>query len=155
MDEPICEICGKRTARAVILIEGAKMLACGGCMRGGKVIHRLSFEEKGSVVAAPASKVQAEEEVVDDYAPRIRKARQKMGLPVAVVAERINEKRSHLEAVESGRIRPTLATARKLEKELNIKLVEKPRVEVAPSVSKKAKFSEPTLADMIETKKEK
>ena len=51
-------------------------------------------------------------------------------------------------------ITPTIATAKKLEKELNIKLVEKPKIEVAPSVSKSAKFSEPTLADMIE-KKEK
>jgi len=154
MEEPICEICGKRAARAVVLIEGAKMLACGGCMRGGRVIHRLSFEEKGGAIAAPAARVQAEEEVVEDYASRIRKARQKLGLPVAVVAERINEKRSHLEAIERGGIRPTIATAKKLEKELNIKLVEKPKIEVAPSVSKSAKFSEPTLADMIE-KKEK
>ena len=150
MEEPICEVCGKRAAKAVVLIEGAKMLACGGCMRSGRVIHKLSFEEKGGIVPEQTARVQAEEEVVDDYASRIRKARQKLGLPVAVVAERINEKRSHLEAIEGGRIRATIATGKKLEKELNVKLVEKPQIEVTPSVSESAKFSEPTLADMLE-----
>lgn len=152
MEQAICEICGKRPAKAVILLEGAKMLACGGCMRSGKVIHRLSFDEKkGGLVSAPRK--EAEEELVEDYPSKIKKARQKLGLPIAVIAERISEKKSHLEAVEAGRIKPTMSTAKKLEKELKIKLIEKIEASVTPTIGGKKGFSEPTLADMIEKKK--
>ena len=79
----------------------------------------------------------------------IRDARDRLGLTTAVVAERINEKHGYLERVERGELAPTLALAKKLEKELGIKLVEKVTSSITPTLSKQ-KFSEPTLGDLID-----
>ena len=151
--ELYCDICGKGPVRAQILIEGAKVLACGSCMRSGKVIHR--FDDEGAPVARPApATVDSSEEIVEGFGNLIKRAREKAGLPLAVVAERIKEKESYLQALEHERFMPTMDVARKLEKELGIKLVEitKSVAGGAETMGKKG-FSPPTLADMIETKK--
>jgi len=154
MAELYCDICGKGPVRAQILLEGARMLACGRCMRSGKILHR--FDDEGSIKPRPApATVGGGDEIVEGYGKIIRSAREKAGIPVAVIAERIKEKENYLKAIEQERFMPTIEVARKLEKELNIKLVEKVDKVVAPSTSGKAGFSEPTLADMIERKKGK
>ena len=97
------------------------MLACGRCMRSGKVIHR--FDDEGVVKPRPApATVGGGEEVVEGYGKIIRNAREKAGVSTAVVAERIKEKENYIKAIEQGRFMPTIPVARKLEKELNIKL---------------------------------
>ena len=79
-----------------------------------------------------------------------------MGLGMSVIAEKIHEKESFLDAIENERLRPTFEVARKLEKELGIKLIEKIESEVLPDApQKKGKFSEPTLADALFEKKKK
>jgi len=153
MAELYCDICGGAPVRAQILIEGAKLLACARCMRGGKVIFR--FEEEGALPSlSGASAAESSEEIVEDYAKIIRNARERIKLPLSVVAERINEQESYLHALEGGRLAPTMEVAKKLEKELGIRLVEKV-AGVAPSLaaSGSRSFSEPTLADMLDKKK--
>ncbi len=156
MSELYCDICGNGPVRAQILLEGAKLLACGRCMKSGKILHRFVDEEPGSeqLHAAP-SKMESEEEIVENYSDRIKSAREKMGLPLAVVAERINEKESYLHAIENKRMMPTMDVARKLEKELAIKLIEKTEASVSPTLPSGKSFSEPTLGDMLFEKKKK
>lgn len=154
MEDLTCDICGNSPVRAQILLEGAKLLACARCMRGGKVLHR--FDEGGAPIAKPPpSAVETSEEVVEGYGKLIKRAREKAGLPVAVVAERIKEKESYLAAIEQERFMPTLDVARKLEKELGIRLIEKVAGPVGGPTTKAGSFSPPTLADMIDTKKKK
>jgi putative transcription factor len=156
-----CGICGRPDARAVILVEGAKMVACGGCMRTGKVLYRLDEGSEDTDLPAISQKarrstMEAGEEVIDGFAGAIKKARDKAGLKVEIVAERINERESYLDAIEAGRMVPTIPVARKLEKELGIKLVEKTVQEVTTeSKPQSGKFSEPTLGDMIVPGKKK
>ncbi|MFH0737367.1 MAG: multiprotein-bridging factor 1 family protein [Candidatus Micrarchaeota archaeon] len=154
MAELYCDICGKGPVRAQILVEGAKMLACGGCMRIGKVLHR--FDESGVAEhkIGPAA-IETTEEVAEGYGKTIKDAREKAGLPMAVVAERISERESYLQAVEHERLMPTIGVARKLERELGIKLVEKSQSVAGPAANNPKSYSPPTLADMIETKKKK
>jgi putative transcription factor len=156
MPDLYCDICGKNQVRAQILVEGAKLLACGACMRSGKVLHRFDDDEAvvPPVPSAPAT-LESGEEVAEGYGKTIRNARERMGLPIAVVAERINEKEAYLHGIEAERLMPTLEIARKLEKELAIKLVEKVQASVGPSSSGPRTFTPSTLADMIETKKKK
>jgi len=149
MAELSCDICGGTPIRAQILLEGAKLLACGRCMRSGKIIHRFHEDEPGKPIAQSQPSAEATEEIVEDYAKIIKGARQKAKLPVAVVAERIREKESYLHAIENGRLAPTLDVAKKLEKELGIKLIEKVEGSAGATVASSAKFSEPTLGDML------
>jgi len=153
MQELFCDICGKSPVRAQILLEGARLLACGNCMRGGKVLHR--FDDEGAPLARPAaaSTVESSEEITENYGKLIKAAREKSGLPLAVVAERTKEKESYLQAIEHERLMPTLEVARKLEKELGIRLVEKTQSVAGPAASGPKVFTPPTLADMVDTKK--
>jgi putative transcription factor len=159
MAELYCDICGKTPVRAQILVEGAKLLVCGSCMGSGKVLHRFIDDEAnapGSLGAGgPFTVVEATEEIIEDFGRVVKGARERIGLPLAVVAERIKEKESFLHAIEGGRLSPTLEVAKKLEKELGVKLVEKTSATVAPSAGGKKAFTPPTLADMIDLKKKR
>ncbi|NYZ73720.1 TIGR00270 family protein [Candidatus Micrarchaeota archaeon] len=156
MPDLYCDICGKNQVRAQILVEGAKLLACGACMRSGKVLHRFDEgdETPPLVTSAPVT-LESGEEVTEGYGKTIRNARERMGLPIAVVAERINESEAYIHGIEAERLIPTLEVARKLEKELAIKLVEKVQASVGPTSSGSRSFTPPTLADMIDSKKKK
>lgn len=156
MAELFCDICGGGPVRAQILVEGAKMLACARCMGSGKVLMRLD-EDDEPIVRPVAAAMDSSEEIVEGYGRIIVAAREKKGLPIAVVAERLSERESYLHAIEHERLAPTLEVARKLEKELGIKLIEKVAGSMAASVASPASkgFQPPTLGDMVEPKKKK
>ena len=154
MSDLYCDICGRTPVRAQILVEGAKMLACAACMRSGKVLHRFE-EDQPPPSDSPTIVMESSEEIAEGYGRKIINARERLKLPISVVAERLKEKESYLHAIEHERLAPTLEVARKLEKELGIKLVEKVSASVTPSGPAPKRFSEPTLADMLETKKKK
>jgi len=125
-------------------------------MRSGKVILRLD-EDDGAPIARPEPvSLGSSEEIIEGYGKIIISAREKLGLPIAVVAERLKEKESYLHAIEHERLNPTIEVAKKLEKELGIKLIEKVSSSMAPSTSKsQSKFQPPTLGDMVDFKKKK
>ncbi|HID72583.1 TPA: TIGR00270 family protein, partial [Candidatus Micrarchaeota archaeon] len=151
-----CDICGREDVKAVVLIEGAKMLACGGCMRGGKVLHRLTDDDEGrpAVEIKQRAPMGESREIVEGYGRIIKRARDSARLPMAVIAERVSEKESYLDAIENERIMPSFAVARKLEKELKIKLIEEVDQSVGPSTAASGQsFSEPTLADALLSQK--
>ena len=156
-----CDICGRPDVRAIILVEGAKMAACGGCMRTGRVLYRLDEGEGEAEVAklrqmSRTGPMEESEEVVEGCGAIIKKARDKAGLKLEIIAERINERESYLDGIENGRMAPTLPVARKLEKELGIKLVEKVVREVTTETRPSSgRFSEPTLGDMLVPEKKK
>lgn len=92
-------------------------------------------------------------ELADDCGERIRKGRQARGLSVEDLAKRINEKASFLAKVETGHSRPSDALARRLEKELAIKLYEvaesEPSAAQAAGERRGATGGSFTLGDLI------
>jgi putative transcription factor len=158
MADLTCEICGNRDATVIVLIEGAKLAACSQCSRGGKILFRLDTEEGSREIVMKARSVAPIEsdEVVENYAVLLKTAREKKGLLLEELAKKIGEKEGYLHAIEQGRMRPTLPTAKKLEKELKVRLIQKVSEESVPlSEIKNPAYSEPTLGDLVETKKEK
>lgn len=149
-----CEVCGKPEVFGVVEIEGAKLSVCRACAYGKKIIYYLEEENTGENARQSAAKQKPieVEDIVEGYGKLIREAREKIGLPIAVLAEKIKENRRYMERIEREEVKPTLATAKKIEKELGIKLIEK-SVEVAPSVGQKKKSAEPTLGDLLEEEK--
>ena len=150
-----CDICGGKPIRAQILLEGAKLLACSRCMKGGKVIHY--FRDEDDVAREPPPppmprSLGSGEEIIENWGDAIRKARQKKKLTIEQLAARIMEKGNYMHAIENGRIMPTVEVAKKLEKELDIKLIEKPASGGPSSVPSGRQFKEPTLEDMLEKK---
>lgn len=121
MDE--CEVCGRKSDQLFqVNIEGAEMIVCVSCGRGKKVIQEFSNREEQK--PRFVSKKQKEElQIVDNFGNIIKHAREAMGLPHKVLAERINERESTIIRVEKGEHLPDDRLARKLEKELGIKLL--------------------------------
>ncbi len=120
-----CDICGRSTPIAyVVEIEGARMSLCEKCAKGKAPLQVLGEEKMRPVNRHAPAAGPEEKEMVQDYGKRIRSAREAMGMPAKVLAERINEKESTLIRVENQRMLPDETLRKKLEKELGIKLME-------------------------------
>jgi len=148
-----CEICGKREARYVVMIEGAKLNACPVCAKGAKIISEIKNNEYktkkgGKRHETEKNKTQIEKEVSEDYANIIRQGLKNMTLSADVLAEKLNIKYSYLNHIVHGKIMPDIKLASRLEKELNIKLIE----DVVIETGGKQKKSDDglTLGDIIE-----
>lgn len=164
----LCEMCGKQvTFVKKVTIEGVQLEVCSECARFGKeakdapkkredaspkpiIAQRLEVREKRARpkdIYADAEK----EELVEDYAKRIRDARSKRGLSQKELAMKLNERLTVLSKVEAGDMRPDEKLIAKLQKELNIVLKEK----VAQVLTQKETGTRAlTLADMIKMQKE-
>ncbi len=148
-----CDICGKNNATAIAMVESAQVAVCKTCTKFGKVLHRIEDVSESEIGEITSITHAAEEEIIENYSVVIRKKREELRLPLAVVAERIGEKESFLEKVERGSLLPALPVAKKLEKELGIKLIEKVQGGIVVGGVKKTPFSEPSLADILEASK--
>ncbi|MEM3181383.1 MAG: multiprotein bridging factor aMBF1 [Candidatus Micrarchaeaceae archaeon] len=114
-----------------IEIEGTHMLVCSVCKKGKSLTGRVIEAQNANTNSGQSMKnadsdnanAEAELEIADDYGEIIRKARESLGLPIKVLAEKINEKASMLLRVEEQRTLPSDKLAKKLERELGIKLI--------------------------------
>lgn len=147
-DYVYCEMCGspvRRREAKIVYIEGARLVLCPYCY--AKVAKRAVAAEvkeltrpkikRPPVRSAPAKrspprKMLDDLEVVPDYANRIRKARERLGWSQRVLAEAIGESENVIKRMEAGRLTPSIDQARRLEKVLNIKLLE-PIVDSEPA----------------------
>jgi len=145
-----CEICGAPAAGYLIQVEGAKLTVCRDCSGAGKL---LRVPQRQPQKGEEAPRVKEELEVVEGYGKLMTEARRKMGIPIEVLAERINEKLSFLERVEHERTLPDAKLCRKLEKELGVKLLQ-PVSSGAPIVTSQSKAGM-TLGDILEIEQKK
>lgn len=149
-----CEICGRPTSKIYVVdIEGAQMNVCEACAKGKNATEIIDTGRQQRQPVQRSRQETNEEEVVAEYGKRLREARDAMGLPLKVLAERIAEKESTLFRVENEKMLPSEALVKKLERELNVKLTEKKEREQKKHVPGK---NEPiTLGDAMITKKGK
>jgi len=145
-----CELCGAPIfgKRYVVEIEGAELTICPACylklVKSGKIKipkkqrKQAAAPSKQSGRAIVSTRQQGKTgktqlhrpsripldkyEVVEDYAERIRTARQQLGITRAELARRVQEREVTLGKIETGRLKPTLELARRLEKVLKIRL---------------------------------
>jgi putative transcription factor len=122
-----CELCGRKIKGKayIVKIDNAEVLACEECAAGKEVVRVIGVESSETKPKPKKETKVEEEEIVMDYGERIRKAREQLKIPLKVLAERINEKESYLKRIEDQEVLPSEEVARKLEKELGIKLFEK------------------------------
>jgi len=162
-----CEVCGRKIHDAPIraVIEGAKLTVCVECSKHGKIIlHEeadlpkktinkpqapISMVQKRPIVA----KVEITQEPTEDYANKIKTAREKLALSHEELGKKINEKASVLRNLEAGKMAPNNQLASKLEHMLKIKLlvpISEEKVTQIPTSTNQ----ELTLGDLIELNKE-
>ncbi len=116
-----CNICGKEEKELVkIKIEGAIIEVCKNCSSFGQIIH-----EKKIVEERQDTSKEEDYEIVEGYGEIIRKAREKMNISRKDFALKIKIKENILKRIEAEELLPEKEIARKIEKELGIRLIEK------------------------------
>ncbi len=148
---PSCELCGKEALLVVAEIEGGEVEVCPGCAKYGVVKRRAG---KPQVLPQPLPKPEEPEYgIVADYALLIRSARELKGMTQEDFAKLLSEKESILAKWEAGTLKPSIETARKLEKKLGIRLIE---LDETISVKlDKGRSDELTLGDFVKVRKRK
>ncbi len=163
-------MCGKEfhsLRRATI--EGTVMSVCAACVKFGVEIAGPKTEVTGrSVITQSLEKratrsapkdvfTQMQEELVPEYAALVRDARQRKGWTTKELANRMMESELAVKHVEAGSLHPPDTLVRKLERELGIKLMERPEAPGGPgSAGPKAPASRSlTLGDLLRNELEK
>ncbi len=143
-----CDLCGKKNELTKAIVEGTLLSVCIPCSKFGNVVHIDKPTIKKSRFVEIDRYV---EEIAPDFAEKIKMAREKLSLKQEELALKINEKVSVIQHLESGKIRPQITTARKLEKFLGIKLIE------SASLPEKAKINVKdttlTIGDILKLEK--
>ncbi|KKN06972.1 hypothetical protein LCGC14_1071920 [marine sediment metagenome] len=119
-----------------VLIEGGKITVCLNCAQYGEKLtelssnssskkHRTSGKTKQRKRRVYEKNLRDEIEIVPDFAKKIRNARNSLGLNQDQFARKLNEKPSLLRRIETGRAKPTVKLAKKIEEAYKIKLLQK------------------------------
>jgi len=145
-----CDICGKNSELFRAVVEEVELNVCIDCSAYGKVLGKKQ-EQIEFIKPKSSYKIEEAEIITDEFASIIKNARESLGMTQKEFAARINEKESFIHKMETGSIELSIPLARKLEKLLKIKLVEK-YTESGKIISNE-KSEGMTLGDFIKIKK--
>lgn len=128
-----CELCGRDCECRPATVDGVKMMLCPGCMRHGQAIKTYSEapagEKKPILERIRKPKVkdvykEMDKELVSGWNDLIKNARKKKGLTREELGFKIGERTVTIAKIENGDLRPSDEMVKKLEKELEITLIE-------------------------------
>lgn len=140
-----CELCGKETNQPIqIILEGSTMNVCLNCKSLGKTKPKIQiYQQKKYAYNEP------QEFVKKNFANIIKSKRQTLKLLPKKLAEELKEKESTILNIESGKLTPSIQLAKKLERKLEITLIET----INQDIELEKKESQPlTIGDMIKIK---
>ncbi|MBI5254138.1 MAG: TIGR00270 family protein [Euryarchaeota archaeon] len=162
-----CEVCGRTIEKPFyVKIEGSEMRTCAACSKFGVQIKRQEQKKQAAFkypqlreektipkVGATPLRLAHAMEYVENYGEAIRNARQRRGLTQEELGKLINEKMSVIARLESEKMVPTAELAKKLEKSLDIQLLEE--LEEEKITGARAPAGELTIGDVIKIRKGK
>ena len=132
-----CEICGKPVPEHNPIrakIEGSVMIVCKECSKLGKIqktppkpkfVQQKNKQQKNKPKRNYSRNDEPSEELIEDFDFAIRKARESRDWSCEVLGKKINERVSVITRIETGKMTPDIKLTKKLEKALDIKLLEK------------------------------
>lgn len=122
-----CEICGKKViGRPLrVKIDGSVMQTCMDCSKFGKVQKEPPRSVKPRTSPRRFKDREPLYEVSEDFNKVIRMAREKKEWSREDLAKKIYEKASVINRIESGKMIPDIKLARKLEKALQVRILDK------------------------------
>lgn len=160
-----CEMCGSDRGRLrQVRVEGTVMSVCDNCARFGEEIAPAPKPQESSAAPvadrlaarqrreSPRDALEAEEELVDDYGERVRRAREKKGWTREQLADRVSEPVPTIAKIEAGSLHPSDRAVKALQKELQVKLMEPPPRSQQPARSAGSQRGL-TLGDLIKDAK--
>lgn len=164
-----CEMCGReidaKSAKKVV-IEGSPLIVCPDCysklsrktvVREDSISASMSTLKPRHLIKASRNRVSASPrithvesyEIVENYHQLIKNARERLGWSQEILASKVGESVNTIRRIESGKLKPTLELARRLERVLKVKLIE-PVVESSEYSSPSAS-EDLTIGDLLNT----
>ncbi len=116
-----CELCGREAELKEVEMEGTVVLVCEKCASLGKEVRTPKPKKREARLAEP----EIVEEIMENYGTLIKTKREQMKMTQEELARKIMEKASLIAKIERGEIKPSIELAKKLERTLGIKLVER------------------------------
>ena len=117
-----CELCGRSEDLVKAIVEGSLLNVCKNCAKFGKAI---TLKQQPQVIRQIKQKTNEIINVINpEYPKRIKEAREKLNMKQEDLAKKIDEKVSVIHKIETGNVQPTMLLAKKLERTLNIDLIE-------------------------------
>ncbi len=161
-----CELCGASVAGPgkKVRIEGADLQVCMACARYGTEIQQprqapRRYPSSSPAAAAPAPIRRRRDlfdqlvgELVEDYGERIRAARVAKGMSTKDLALGIKEKELLLKKIEKGELVPEDEVRTKIEKILDIRLLDVPEDQIVRQRNEQQRIST-TLGDVLSFKR--
>jgi len=162
-----CEMCGSPIVGGSfkVVVEGVTLTVCSRCYRRLTASKNVLPSKRDTVTVKPKPKpvkpkprtsrfIREEYEVVEDYAKRVKKAREELGWTHAVLAQKVRESENVIRRIEAGKLIPTIDLARRLERVLKIKLLQ-PTIEPIPESYSEGGELELTLGDVANIRRRK
>ena len=161
-----CEMCGEtiRGTPKLVRVEGAELQVCMKCGKFGTEVQQVRRTDLRMPLKGPAPRPAAgpsggaaqarhkrdmfdymEGDVVDDYAVRIRQARESKGLSQKDLAMQLKEKEHLIRKIENSELIPEEDVRKKLEKALGIHLID---AVISEEEKKLPSKLAPTLGDL-------
>lgn len=150
-----CEICGKKVVgRPVrVKIDGSIMQTCNECSKFGKVQKEPRKPVKPRTSPRRVRVREPTYEVSEEFNTLIRIAREKKGWSREDLAKKIYEKASVINRIESGKMIPDIKLAKKIEKVLNITILDKIEDNPLEDLSQ-SKMGGTTIGDIAQIKRQ-
>ena len=163
-----CEICGRQIfGRAHnVVIEGAKLLVCSECAKSSLSSRKYTPEKprastkrvrpvgrQTKTSQRPQTVMLEDSVIVEGYGKKIRHGREKLGLTHEELSRHIGEKISLLQKLETEKMTPDLALAKKLGKTLKIKILVSPTTIQVDEELREHKPTDLTLGDIVVVQK--
>ena len=152
-------MCGSEEQLFKAKIEGTEMNVCSECSKFGEIITIVKEEHKKPKKEVKPAQVEKEPEVVEtivsDFAEKLRKKREELGLDQENFAKKLNQKKSIVHKMENGEIVPSIDLAKKIEKLLGVKLIEEYAEKDISFKGKGTSSEELTIGDLIKVKTRK
>lgn len=111
-----CDVCQKSDAVGAVALGGEELAACKRCMEAPWSAARAAGE---------TTVREGVERIAEGYGARMKGARERAGLTQRQLAAKISEKERYVEKLEREMLSPSIATARKIERVLGVRLVER------------------------------
>ena len=153
-------MCGKNMNLYRTMIEGAELNGCKDCGGHGKVIGTVKTKDEVKREEQrireflerkkTPKEIETNERIVENFSEIIKRKREKLGLTQEEFAKKLNERESLIHNMEKGTFHPPITLARKLERQLDIKLVEEMNFNIKID---RARGENLTIGDLLSIKK--
>lgn len=157
-----CNMCGKESLLKEVKIEGVVMNVCMACAKYGEIINKPDYSSKkyakfnSNNFKNKKNDLDEKESLVSNYGSLIKNKREKLGMKQEDLAKMLSEKESLIHRIEASSPAIGFGLAKKIQKALNIKLIQdNSQNKSALSSNSKDEAESMTLGDLIKSKMKK